>query len=422
LRKLIFLFVVLAFFVSCSEEEIIVNIPDYESSNFIPSSALPLTEAAKKKIEGIFEVVEGQDYFGDTAVVKWTGKGLPAMSAFYQSGGKYFYLEAGSLDNVIFFEGYWRNPQNEETGKLFFRIDEADGGDKILDESYTGDINVVIYGKYQNSSNESKDIRLKFSRKLKSNPKPFYILAHRGGGRSSDLIPHSENSVELVNICERFGTTGIEIDVKITTDGEAVLYHDSNLNSRLIQKNGLVGNLEEYSFKELRTFVKLIHGENLPKLSEVLSTVIHNTDLKFVWLDMKSDKKSMEIVRSIQKNYLDSAQSLGRDLKIVIGLPTEDKIDELRATFPNDYKNVPTLCELMVEDAIELNSVVWGPRWTLGYQEDKLQQVHQNGKLAFVWTMDVQGYIKQFIEESEFDGILTNYPSIVAYYHYINEK
>jgi glycerophosphoryl diester phosphodiesterase len=412
----------LTLFVSCREEEIIVNIPDYESSNFIPSSALPLTDAAKKKIEGIFEIIEGQDYFGDSAVVKWTGKGLPAMSAFCQSGGKYFYLEAGSLDNVIFFEGYWRNPLNQETGKLLVRIDEENGGDKILDESYTGDINVIIYGKYQTSNNESKDVRLKFSRKLKSNPKPFYILAHRGGGRTSDLLPHSENSVELVNMCERFGTTGIEIDIKITTDGVAVLYHDANLNSRLIQKCGLVGNLEEYSYKELRSFVKLIQGEKLPTLEEVLSTVLHNTDLKFVWLDMKSDKKSMEIVRGIQKKYLDSALLLGRELKIVVGLPTEDKIDELRATFPNDYKSIPSLCELLVEDAIELNSVAWGPRWTLGFQDDKVQQIHQNGQLAFVWTMDIQSYIRQFIEEADFDGILTNYPSIVAYYHYVNEK
>jgi glycerophosphoryl diester phosphodiesterase len=137
---------------------------------------------------------------------------------------------------------------------------------------------------------------------------------------------------------------------------------------------------------------------------------------------MKSDRKSMEIVRGIQKKYLDTAQMLGRDLKIVIGLPTEDKIDELRATFPDTYKTVPTLCELLVEDAIELNSVAWGPRWTLGYQEANVQQVQQNGNLAFVWTMDIQGYIKQFVEEANFDGILTNYPSIVAYYHYVNEK
>jgi glycerophosphoryl diester phosphodiesterase len=41
------------------------------------------------------------------------------------------------------------------------------------------------------------------------------------------------------------------------------------------------------------------------------------------------------------------------------------------------------------------------------------------GRRAFVWTLDVDRYISTFVTEGEFDGILTNYPTLVAYYHYV---
>jgi glycerophosphoryl diester phosphodiesterase len=43
----------------------------------------------------------------------------------------------------------------------------------------------------------------------------FQILAHRGGGRNSDYLGVSENSIEMIDIAERFGSTGIEIDARL---------------------------------------------------------------------------------------------------------------------------------------------------------------------------------------------------------------
>jgi glycerophosphoryl diester phosphodiesterase len=45
--------------------------------------------------------------------------------------------------------------------------------------------------------------------------------------------------------------------------------------------------------------------------------------------------------------------------------------------------------------------------------------MHAEGRLAFTWTLDDANYIEEFINAGEFDGILTNYPTIVSYYHYI---
>ena len=47
--------------------------------------------------------------------------------------------------------------------------------------------------------------------------------------------------------------------------------------------------------------------------------------------------------------------------------------------------------------------------------------VHAAGRRAFVWTLDVPASIYDFMNNGKFDGILTNYPSVTAYYHYVRQ-
>jgi hypothetical protein len=104
---------------------------------------------------------------------------------------------------------------------------------------------------------------------------------------------------------------------------------------------------------------------------------------------------------------------------IVMGIPSADVMDALMA-YP-DYQNVPTLCELTVDDVKQLNSKVWAPRWTLGTQNDLVQQMHDEGRIAVSWTIDTPSWVENYITNGIFDGLLTNYPYVIAYYHYIQE-
>ena len=92
----------------------------------------------------------------------------------------------------------------------------------------------------------TKKISLKYMRPL-YNKTPLEITAHRGGGRNGDLLPASENSVEIIQLAPRLGATGVEIDVQQTRDGVLVLYHDERINDRLTHKTGIRGKLKEYS-------------------------------------------------------------------------------------------------------------------------------------------------------------------------------
>ena len=66
-----------------------------------------------------------------------------------------------------------------------------------------------------------------------------------------------------------------------------------------------------------------------------------------------------------------------------------------------------------------MNARVWAPRWTEGTQTAQVAEMHAEGRKAFVWTLDEANYIEEFVDTGQFDAILTNYPTIVSYYHYI---
>ncbi|MCK7517483.1 MAG: hypothetical protein MZV64_07045 [Ignavibacteriales bacterium] len=292
------------------------------------------------------------------------------------------------------------------------------GGGEIVYGDTSGNA-ITFVGEYGNGNGlADKPLVLKFMRPFSDEVKQsnFYILAHRGGGRNSDYLGVSENSIEMINIAERFGSTGIEIDARLSKDGVPFLYHDGDINLRLTQKGLIWGNIEDFTWAQLRSLVTLRNGEKIPSLREALEFVLEKTTIKAVWLDTK-DVDVIDSSIAIQRDILQRASDMGRDLKIVIGIPADDVFEEF-ITKPG-FQDVPSLCELTIDQVRQANSLVWAPRWTQGIQTDAVRQMHAEGRLAFTWTLDDANYIEEFINTGEFDGILTNYPTIVSYYHYI---
>jgi glycerophosphoryl diester phosphodiesterase len=305
-----------------------------------------------------------------------------------------------------------------ETGIARFTIAAADGGNLLLSQNpnvTTG--SVKIKGVFGNGNDQPVDsISMLYNRKL--NPNPFQILAHRAGGRTSDLLPVSENSVAMIHKAPEFGATGVEIDIRLTKDDSMILYHDATINLREVQKSGLVGPIENYTYRELSNFITLIRGEKIPTVRQALDAVVYDTPLTFVYLDTKITTK-LDQLAQIQSEYRTKAAAIGRNVEILIGIPAQEQLDNFLA-LPG-YTSIPSLCELSIEDVQKANSRAWAPRWTLGTQNDKVAQMHAEGRHVYVWTMDVPNYIDEYLNDGQFDGILTNYPSYVAYAHYIKQ-
>ena len=415
MKKLILLSVGLLLFYSCNNEVEVIT-PVTDPSNFLDQT-YPLPDNLKPVIEGVYDVTGGSELLGDQVVVKWN---RDRLSIFSGKNGGYVVLESGYLDSVIFFAGYWRYSTNLETGIVNFYIPSDAGGKEIIsgDSTFTTIKFIGQYGVGTELANKKLILtyRRAFSQKVKSSN--FDILAHRGGGRNSDYLGVSENSVEMINIAERFGTTGIEIDARLTKDGVPFIYHDNDINLRLCQKSLIWGNINDFTWAQLRTFITLRNGEKIPSLREVLEFVLEKTHIKVVWLDTKDvDVVPSSIALLTEIN--ERAFQIGRDLKIYIGIPADDVYDKFIAQ--PDFQNVPSLCELSIDNVRQANSLIWAPRWTQGTQISNVEQLHSEGRKVFTWTLDDANYIEEFINNGKFDGILTNYPTIVSYYYYIQE-
>lgn len=398
-------------------------VPDTKWELFDSPAAATLNNNTHNKIEGVYSITEGTDVFGATAALKWsyTANGTDTMyhlSMFCERQVVYIICEGKRLDSNILLNGYWRNLVNTETGIARFTITNSDAA-RLLDSSTRNPVPATsITGTFgSGEADPGRMISLQYKRPLYK-ATPLEIVAHRGGGRTSDLLPASENTIEIIKMASRFGATGIEIDVRFTSDGVPVLFHDEALNERLIQRNGMIGPIENYSYAQLNALVRLIKGERIPTLREALDAVVYNTPLRYVWLDTKFTG-SMQKERDIQIEYLQKAAAIGRTVNITIGIPDQQVLDNF-VKLPG-YQNIPSVCELTPQDVATTNAKIWAPRWTLGLQNEEVDRMHSAGRKAFVWTLDVPENINKYFTQGKFDGILSNYPSSVAYYYYAKQ-
>jgi glycerophosphoryl diester phosphodiesterase len=415
----LFCFISIVIIFAACEKQYEAPVPVLKWNDF--EIAAKLSYGLQQNLEGIYSIDEGDNFFGPAAVVKTsyiiTGTDtLFHISFFFASDASYVIFEGRRNDSTILLDGYWRKMVNTETGRMRLTISYFDGAENIFNgiQPVDGDT-LKIKGSYgfDNDLPENK-ITFNFSRRLNTS-RPFKILAHRCGGRTSDLLPASENSLGMILLASRFGSEGVEMDVRLTRDGIPVLYHDDDLNLRLIQDNGLVGSIEDYSYNQLSTMVRLIDGQKIPTLRDALETVLYQTSLEFVWLDTKNTS-SLSQIHDLQQEFKQKAAQAGRSLEIVIGIPDDGQRDRFLA-LPG-YQGINSLCELGIDDARLIHADYWAPRWTSGLQNAEVAAMHSEGREVIVWTLDEPQYIFQYISQGNFDGILTNYPSLTAYYIY----
>ena len=421
MRPLLFACLCAALFLSCNDKANVV-IPDTSSEQLL-SGTKRITPAMRPALEGVYRVLDGSDMFGGRVVLKWSyavSENLLdttfTLSVFTEKDMCYFAMEGGTLDSAFLFSGYWRKMVNTETGIARFGIAGSQGGRLLFQQNPAARKDSIVFVGAFGSGQGTPDRKLTF---VYDHPlysaKRFEMLAHRGGGRTSDMLPVSENTVEMILYTPRLGSTGIEIDVRLTKDGVPIMYHDNTVNPRLTQKSGLVGTIEEYTYAQLQAFVRLIHGEKIPTVQQVLDAALYRTSIRVIYLDNKNSA-NLALERSIQKEYMAKAAAAKRDFTIYIGIPSEDKLNEFLAL--PDYASAPSLNELTVDDTRKTQSLAWCPRWTQGTQMSDVAQMHAEGRRVYTWTMDIPSWVQQYMASGDFDGMVTNYSPMVAFYHY----
>ncbi len=408
------IFLILA--LGCEKNDYKFN-PDYDKTYL--AGTIPLPSDMRPYLIGIYSSESSTAGLGYRFVMKWNQNKL---TIFSNRNGNYAVMDVGVnlSDSSIKMAGYWRSPMNNEEGKLYLTITKQNGADDIISKKFT--VSKLI-GQNISIDGKTAEVELSFERffsnKVLNNLK-FSIIAHRAGGRNSDNIPFAENSIELVKRASEMGASGVEIDIKLTKDNIPVVYHDDDINIRLTQKGPVVGNIEDFNYEFLRRYVRLVDGQTIPTLEEMLNTIIDSTDIRFVWLDNKGGtERFFSYTLPVMYKAILKARGRNNSILILNGLPTEEIAAEF-SKVPNN-KDRPNLCEISFARSKELNSVVYAPRWTLGTLDNEVAEAHALNMKVVCWTVDLSTVMKKYIQVGNFDGILTNYPSILAYEFYSQE-
>jgi glycerophosphoryl diester phosphodiesterase len=408
---------------ACDESDIIQ--PPVPPTDFIGQTR-PLTSAQQELLDGVYAVTEGADLLGDSVVVTRSGS---KVTIYTGVKGGHIILQMGELDSVIMFTGYWKYQQSNETGLAQGYMKREEGGAWVTSAGMIPAPTTRLFRLFLGAGSDlpSKKFSIRFARDFSENAKrdqkDFLIIGHRGGGRMSDGVPHSENTIELAMVAEELGANAIEVDVRKSADGVVYLYHDATINPRLVRKNTLVGATEDYTWNVLRSEITLTHGEKIPKLGDFLRAVVDRTKAVFVYLDTKTSGdgilKDMADTVKLVNEY---AASVGRsELKIYLGIPNTELLDELKElrTKPG-YENVESLIETSYDDAVNNGATVWSPRWSDGTQQSSVNAFTSvPGKVAVTWTINMPVYIQEYLavpRANRFTGFLTDYPMIVKYY------
>lgn len=401
--------VIILLLMGCSND-LDVLFPEWD--NDLLNSTTPLTPEMKTRFEGIYNVEQGSSQFGSTVIIQWNGDYLTIYTG---KNTGYFLMQGGKLDTTVYLQGFWRYQNNAKTGLSQFRMTE--GADYVLGGDSSS---ILLEGTWgNNQDNPQEPVVLKFVRPIKPEllQNKFYIISHHGSGGGPEYLPQTENTIEIAKIIERYGANSIETDVRVSKDGIPFMYHDNALNPRLVQKGSLIGEPESYTFKELHSFVRLIHGEQIPTLEAMLDAIVTETTLEFVYVDLKpTSQPGLATIASICEAARQKAISLNRDIEIYMALTTDDILNAFLA-LPN-YQNIPTICELSIDNLQQANSHVWSPRFTEGTQNSEVASLHSQGKIAITWTVNIPDLMYQYLHEGIFDGMLTDYPTLLAYYYY----
>lgn len=236
------------------------------------------------------------------------------------------------------------------------------------------------------------------------------ISAHRG---FSHVAP--ENTSYAFEAAMESGADYIELDVRLTKDGQLVVFHDSTLERTT---NGS-GKLSDYTYNELQ---KLSAGTDFGEkgefddakimlLSEVLELVdrkkLLNIEIKESAGAVQAAEKTVELL----EEYNLEGSCYVTSFSYTILKRVKELNPRIKTALIANMAASTSYSMLEYIDAVSMNY--------LFVNQSVVHEAHRNGKLIFVWTVDRRADIEQMVALGV-DNIITNRPDIAVEVVYSN--
>lgn len=127
-------------------------------------------------------------------------------------------------------------------------------------------------------------------------------IAHRGNNKY-----YLENSIESIKSAVEMKADGVEMDIRHTKDGHAIILHDSTLKrvakNKFRQSCPLEEKISDLNLIDIRSNCILKNGEDIPLLIEVINAVKSSKFDWFIELKDSPTKNTFEIIRSYIPNH-----------------------------------------------------------------------------------------------------------------------
>lgn len=243
------------------------------------------------------------------------------------------------------------------------------------------------------------------------------IIAHRG---ASALAP--ENTIAAFRMAIEEGAEGIEFDVRLTKDGEAVVFHDRTLK-RTAGRKGKVADLtvEELRLLDVGSWFDRANGkhsndgfanESVPTLGEALAFLENFRGLIYIELKCKEsdvDRLTDRVAEALNESDL-KTQVIVKSFKLAVIPRIRALCPGVRtaALFAPKIKNILRKEKYLVKIAHEIGADEISVHYTLATRK-LLKKANRRGINVAIWTADNPRWVKRAFRLG-LKAIITNDP------------
>ena len=229
----------------------------------------------------------------------------------------------------------------------------------------------------------------------------FTVVGHRG-----DPSKYPEETIQSDNSAFNSGADYVELDLRLSADGELVVSHDDDL-FRVTHTHAIVSQ----NYWQALSQLTYDNGEHVLSLPELFDYYQKKPNTKFI-LETKIDhgldpsyELEDQIAATVKKYHMEkrimihsfSAASLFHFRKI---MPDAYLILIVGSLKRMNFSNLPQVNAVNVSSDLILNHS-WLIHW-----------LHQLNKQVYVWTeMDESPDLWQWLINKNVDGVVTNFPS-----------
>jgi glycerophosphoryl diester phosphodiesterase len=251
-------------------------------------------------------------------------------------------------------------------------------------------------------------------------PRP-YLIAHRGGAR---LAP--ENTLAAFDGARALGADAVELDVRLTADGEVIVFHDETTE----RVTGTPGTVADRSFGELealdaghaftpdrgRSFPWRGRGLAIPALSAVFARY------PGMLFNIEAKDPSPQLAEALAR----AVRAAGRVHAVCVGSSDDAQAGRIRELLPEACHFLPegaAACHVLAAKGVRGDETCPG-----GYDVADLPQrleegvdvvdaavvrwFHARGVAVHVWTVDDEADMRALLA-LDVDGIMSDRPDVL---------